>query len=54
MECIYIKKRNKPDVSEGVTQEAVNAVKESRLSLRDGTTRYRMTYSGYFNCTGIT
>jgi hypothetical protein len=31
----YMKKRNKPDVTEEVIQEAVRAVQESRLSLRE-------------------
>ena len=43
MVCTYLEKRNKPEASEGVIQEAASAVQERRLSLRVAASKYRMT-----------
>jgi hypothetical protein len=41
----YLKKRNKPDVSEGAIEEAVRAVQERRLSPTFAASRYGMTHT---------
>jgi hypothetical protein len=45
MVCTYLKKRNKPDVSVEVIQEAVRAVQDRRLSLRVAASIYGITHT---------
>jgi hypothetical protein len=44
----YLKKRNKNDVLEVVTPEAVRAAQERRLSLRVAASRYGMTHTALY------
>nr|CAD7259053.1 unnamed protein product [Timema shepardi] len=44
----YIKKRNKPEISNKIIQEAVRAVCEGKLSLRAAASKYDMTHTALF------
>lgn len=44
----YIKKRNKPAISDAILQEAVRTVNEGELSLRAAASKYGMTHTALY------